>query len=75
MSVHTPKTELAPDSQLPNSPLRSRNNCCSQMPPMSDTLPAHPTAQCAGAPYNPRAFLAPAVGIQEGVQKGMWGTD
>lgn len=47
----------------------------SQMPPMSDTLPAHPTAQCAGAPYNPRAFLAPAGGIQEGVQKGMWGTD
>lgn len=47
----------------------------SQMLPMSDTLPADPTAQSAGASYDPRAFLAPALGIQEGVRKGMWGTD
>lgn len=67
--------DRAPYSQLPNSPMSTATTVASQMLPMSDTLLAYPTAQSAEASYNPRAFLAPALGIQEGVQKGMWGTD
>lgn len=34
-----------------------------------------PTAQSAGASQNRTAVRAPALAIQEGVQRGMWGTD